>query len=877
MLRSSSVTLVVFRCQNPANRGRAQAARQRRTRQGKSRLFAAMAGLMIFFALTLLCLPAFSQANNTINTVAGGGPLPTTPSQADIPGPTSVAEDAAGNIYVSPPNSYYVFEWQHSTNTMSIFAGIGIQGGGGDGGLATKAELLGPAALALDGSGNVYIADGNKIRCVAAVAGACGGVSVGQIKTIAGLRGQCSPAWGVCGDGGPAVDAQLAFPQALFIDSSSNIYVADTYDNRIRFISSSSGIITTVAGVGHICTGPHFVCGDGGPATQAWLDLPGGVAVDGAGNIFIGDTRDERIRYVDKSTGNISTTIGSGSYCQQPTGSCGDGGALLKAQFHYPAGLALDPSGNLYIADSLDYKIRFVTFGSTPSISTVAGNGVQGFSGDGGTPLNAELDVPLTVILDSSGNLTMADSGNQRVRQIAGGHINTIAGGGSGGDGGAPTSAMLANSITVAWDATGTNFYIADAANNRIRQVTPGSSGVISTVAGTGQMGRTGDGGAATAANLNAPGGVAIDSAHDIFIADTGNQVIREVNGSTGVITTIAGSGNSCDPRTGSCGDGGPATKADLTSPTSVAVDGNGNLYIADQYTCRVREVNTAGIISTLAGTGKCNFSGDNGPANKADLNFPYGVAADAAGNVYIADSKNNRIRCVVGASGGCGGSKAAVGTIITYAFNGFANFKGDGGPALKAAMTDPLEVSLDPSGNLFVAGGPYQVVRRIDAASQTVATVAGNPKSGGFGGDGGPATQAALDNLGLSVNGAQQLLVADTGNNRIRQVDMVPAVVRTPSLNFGNVTVGQTSPPMPAKVKNTGLADLPISNYQIVGQNPKDFAISNNGCGSHLAPDITCSINITFTPHAKGARVATLKITDSVGTQSVKLTGTGQ
>jgi sugar lactone lactonase YvrE len=875
MLSSSTLILVRPRWPNPASRSCARADRQRTTSQGNSRLFAAIVGLFIFLAFTPLSMPAFAQGNNTINTVVGGGPLPTVPSQADIPGPTSVAEDAAGDIFVASPNSYYVFEWKRSANTMGIFAGIGIQGGGGDGGPATNAELLGPAALALDGSGNVYIADGNKIRCVAAVAGACGGVSAGQINTIAGIRSQCSPSWATCGDGGPAVHAQLSFPQALFIDNSGNIYIADTGDNRIRLISN--GIITTVAGEGHICTGPHFVCGDGGPATQAWMDLPGGVAVDGSGNIFIGDTRDERIRYVDKSTGNISTTIGSGSYCQQPTGSCGDGGSLLKAQFHYPAGLALDASGNLYIADSLDHKIRFVTSGTSPSISTVAGSGVRGFSGDGGAPLKAEMDVPLTVILDTSANLTIADSGNQRVRQIGSGQINTIAGGGSGGDGGAPTKAMLANSIAVAWDTKGTNFYIADAANNRIRKVTPGSSSVITTVAGTGDMGRTGDNGVATAATLNAPGGVALDAANDIFIADTGNQVIREVSGSTGVIATVAGSGNSCFPRTGVCGDGGPATDADLTSPTSVAVDGSGNIYIADEYTCRVRKVNTAGIISTLAGTGKCNFTGDNGPAAQAGVNFPYGVTADAAGNVYIADSKNNRVRCVVGASGGCGGSKAAVGTIITYAFNGFATFKGDGGPALKAAMANPLEVGLDPSGNLFVAGGPYQVVRRIDAASQTVATVAGNSRSGGFGGDGGPATKAALDNLGMAVNGAQQLLIADTGNNRIRQVDMVPVVVRTPSLNFGNVTVGQTSPPMPAKVRNTGLADLPISNYQIVGKNSADFKISSNGCGSQLAPGITCSINVTFTPHAKGARIASLKIVDSVGTQSVKLTGTGQ
>ncbi len=876
-LTSPNPTLLSADANRGASRSTDPQDRRQAGRQEKSRRLPATLGLLVIFCMLCVAVPAFSQANNTINTVAGGGPVPSAPLQADLAGPSSVAEDSSGNIYIAATNSYYVYEWNKSAKTLSVFAGVGIQGGGGDGNVATKAQLLGPAAVAVDGSNNVYIADGNKIRCVAAVNGACGGVAPGQINTIAGVRGQCSPAWNTCGDGGPAADAMLGIPTALFVDPSGNIYIADTQDMRIREITTD-GNINTVAGTGHTCTGPHFTCGDGGLATAAQLDLPQGVVVDGSGNIYIGDTRDERIRYVQKSTGNISTIIGSGSYCVDPTSSCGDGGALLSAKFHNPAAVILDGAGNLYIADSLDYKIRKVTPGANGQISTIAGSGVQGFSGDGGAPLSADLNVPLTVVMDSSGTFTIADFGSQRVRQFTINKvINTIAGGGTGGDGGVPTNATLANSVTVAWDTTGTNYYIADAANNRVREV---SNGAVNTIAGTGELGFSGDNGQAGAATLNSPTGLAIDGSGNVYVGDAGNLRVRMINAGSGVITTVAGSGNSCFPKTGACGDGGPATSANLTTPYSVSLDGKGNLYIADYYTCRVRKVNSSGTISTLAGTGVCGFTGDNGPATSAKLNYPYGVASDAAGNVYIADSKNNRIRCVVGATGGCGGSKAAVGTIITYAFNGFATFKGDGGPALQAAMQDPLEVSLDPSGNLFVGGGADQVVRRIDGVNQTVTTVAGDPQyptSGGFGGDGGPALQATLDNLGSSVNAAQQLLIADTGNNRIRQVDMVPVVTKSYAVSFGNETVGQTSPPKPDTLKNTGLAALPITGVQITGANAKDFAVSSNACGTEVAPGISCKVNVTFTPHAKGARVAALKVNTSAGTLSTKLTGTGQ
>jgi sugar lactone lactonase YvrE len=851
---------------------------------------------MLCCCVTLVCVPVSAQQNNTINTVAGGAAMPTRPTLADLAGASSVAEDSNGNLYIALPSSYYIVKWIRGRNTLGIFAGTGLQGGTGDRGPATSATLIGPAALTFDPAGNLYIADANKIRCVAAVNGACGGISVGQINTIAGTREACEKNTDSCGDGGLASKAQLDLPQGLSTDGAGNLYIIDTGDYRLRCVAAvtgacggiSAGDINTIAGTGLGCQGgTGQICGDGGPATQATLNQPHGVAVDSSGNIYIADSRDQRIRCVAAvagacggvSVGDINTIVGNGTECANSQGSCGDGGSPTQAQLHTPGGLALDGSGNLYIADMLNRKIRLVTFGSTPSISTIAGSGVQGFSGDKGSATKAALDDPLDVIVDPSANVTIADSGNQRIRQVASGTIQTIIGGGSGGDGGSPLNATLANDTTIAWDHAGKNFYIADAANNRIRKVTPGS-GAITSVAGTGSLGYGGDKGPALKATFNSPTGVAVDSVGNIFIADVGNFVIRKV-GTRGVITTVAGNGIPCIPRTAKCGDGGLATKANLNSPTSVAVDGKGNFYIADWVGCRVRMVNTSGIISTAAGTGQCGYAGDGRPGIKAQLNFPYGVAADAAGNIYISDSENNRIRCVVGATGGCGGSKAKVGTIITYAFNGQRAFGGDGKKALRASMNLPLEVSLDPSGNLFVGGGVDDVVRRIDAATQTVYTVAGNPSDptqAGFSGDGGPSRLGVMQNVGLSVNAGQQLLIADTGNNRVRQVDMVPTAKRlTTQINFGDETVGHTSAPKPAELRNTGLASLPISNQQIVGKNAGDFAISSNTCGNQLAPGLTCKLEITFTPKAKGPRIAHLVTTDSLGKQQVQLSGSGQ
>jgi trimeric autotransporter adhesin len=724
-------------------------------KQEKLRPFCAFLALLAVFGLAL----GFSIQSRAqdINTVAGGGIPGSAATTVDIPAPTSVVRDASENMYIAAPDSYYIFKVD-TTGTLSIFAGTGIQGYQGDGGPAASATLSGPTSLAFDATGNLYFIDLNKVRKIG---------TTGTISTVAGNGQICPSRLQPCGDGGPATQAQLALPQQVALDSAGNVYIADTSDMRIRRVDTS-GNMSTFAGTGIICNGPLFVCGDGGPATSANLDMPSGVIADTLGNLYIADTRDQRVRVV--TNGIINNFAGTGKHCPQPTNNCGDGGPALQSNLFNPWGLALDKAQNLYIADELDNRVRKVIV-ATKQINSVIGSGVQGFSGDGGAPRTAALDQPKGVFADNDGYL-VADTGNHRVRQASQGTLDTLAGGGTGGDGDPATAATLAAPNTVAWDNAG-NYYIADTANNRIRKVDP--SGNISTVVGTGSLGWTGDGGPAASATLNAPTGVVVDASNNIYIGDNGNLVVRKVNAS-GTITTFAGTGNPCVLPTNPCGDGGPAKLANITSVTSVAVDGDGNLYIADYFDHRIRKVDTSGTITTVAGTGGKGFTGDGGLAVNARLNRPYGVAVNSAGDIFIADSQNNRIRCVVAVHKGCNGTVLKVGSILTYAFNGKKTFAGDGGLAKAASQQDPLEVAIDPSGNLFVSGGADEMVRRIDATTKIVTTVAGDathPLRAGFAGDGGPATQATLDNIGLAVNASESLLIADTGNNRVRQVDL--------------------------------------------------------------------------------------------------------
>jgi sugar lactone lactonase YvrE len=482
------------------------------------------------------------------------------------------------------------------------------------------------------------------------------------------------------------------------LDASGNIYISDNNSNVIREVKASTGIIGTVAGNGN-----RGYSGDGGIATSSMLSEPEGVALDVAGNLYIADWGNNVIRKVTAATGIISTVAGNGKY-----GFSGDGGPATSAELWDTSGIALDGLGNLYIADLGNNVIRKVA-AATGIIGTVAGNGYQGYSGDGGSAANATLYRPGGVALDPDSNLYIADTSNSVIRKVTAstGIINTVAGGGpcgsnSCGDGGPATEAEL-RTWGVALDAPG-NLYISD--TNVIRKVTA-ATGIISTVAGNGTRGYCGDTGLATSAELGGPMGIALDPAGNLYISDFGCEMIRKVSAATGDISTVAG-GGSCGSNY--CGDGGPATDAELYVPYGIALDTAGNIYIADSDNSVIRKVTAAtGIITTVAGNGKQGYSGDGGLATNATLLAPYGVALDTQGNLYITDQLNNVIREV----------NAATGIINTVVGNGVQGYSGDDGPATSAALNYPSAVALDTAGNVYFAADPYRV-RSVASSTAT-------------------------------------------------------------------------------------------------------------------------------------------------------------
>jgi sugar lactone lactonase YvrE len=338
------------------------------------------------------------------------------------------------------------------------------------------------------------------------------GKQLGEIITVAG---------GGVGDNGVATSSSLNGPSGVAVDSAGNIYIAETGSNCIRKVAAGTGIITTVAG-----NGTYGHSGDNGTATSAGLQGPSGVAVDSAGNIYIADTGSNRIRKVTAGTGIITTVAGNGTHDYS-----GDNGAATSASLAWPYGVAVDSTGNIYIADYGSNRIRKVTAG-TGIITTVAGFGTIGYFGDNGPATSASLDYARGVAVDNAGNIYIADNENNRIRKVTAetGIITTVAGNGTqgySGDNGPATSASLFQPDSMVVDSAG-NIYIADSENNRIRMVAAGT-GIITTVAGNGSFTYSGDNGAATSASLFLPSGVAVDSAGNIYIADFGNNRIREV------------------------------------------------------------------------------------------------------------------------------------------------------------------------------------------------------------------------------------------------------------------------------------------------------------------------------------------------------------
>jgi streptogramin lyase len=682
------------------------------------------------------------------------------------------------------------------------------------------------------------------------------------------------------GDGAAAPDA-IIDPRGLIVvtdTSPPDLYIADARHNRVRRVDGRTGVITTIAG-----NGTAGFAGDGGRAQDAALSMPIDVARDGAGNLYVSDYSNNRIRKITLD-GHIATLAGNGTL-----GYGGDGGLATQAALHNPWGVAVGPDGYVYVADFGNNRIRKIgPPGCTPqtcTISTVAGNGAWGYAGDGGAALSATLRNPSDVTFDGSGNMVIADWGNQRIRRVAGGIITTVAGGGSVGsggsvgDGGPALGGVLAYPTQVAADAVG-NIYIADTQQRRVRLV---RNGIITTVAGTGTAGDGGDGGAATLADIYSPYGVAIGASGsvwiatsadiastihnrvryvdprgvissavgggfddggaaidalvdprgadavaaggavpDLYFADGTNNIVRRVDGHTATMYVIAGTGIA-----GYQGDGGPARSAQLRFPIDVAVDSHGLVYIADSGNNVVRRIDTGGTITTVAGTGTRGYSGDGGLATRAQLASPNGVGVDDAGNVYIADYNNNRIRKL-----------NTAGIITTVAGNGTAGYGGDGGPAVQAALHNPWDVAVGHDGTLYIADTFNQRIRRVDSTG-TITTYAGTGLAD-FSGDGGPAGLAALNVPGsIALNASDDLFIGDRNNARVRVVRAKTGVIRTVAGTGGRGASGDGGLALDASFSApSGLAVDPGGGMLFIASNDDGrVRLANVGCAIGAPP----------------------------------------
>ena len=677
--------------------------------------------LPVITGVALLAVSAQAQLFN-FTTFAGStaqGNVDGVTNLSEFNQPGGVAMDTSGNIYIADTADNTIRKIA-AGGTVSTFAGSPGISGSADGN-GTNAFFNAPQGVAVDNSGNVYVADtGNDtIRKI---------TSAGVVTTLAGEPGNAGSANGL------GTNAQFYAPEGLAVDASSNVFVADTWNDTIRELSSS-GSVTTIAGW------PGTFGSTNATGTNALFYEPGGVAVDASDDVFVADTGNNAVREI-AAGGSVTTLAGS-------VGNFGyTNGTGTNALFNAPQGIAIDSSGNLYVADYLNNAIRRVTTAGV--VMTVAGS-----PGNFGSA-NGTFWGPEGIVVDPANNnlVYVADTGNSTIRQVSFGPeitVSTFAGNASDGSANAAgTAARFFWPMDVASDGQG-NFYVADAQNNTIRKIA--SNGTVSLFAGfpgvTGSVNATG-----TNASFNAPQAAAVDSSGNVYVADTGNSIIRVMT-PAGVVSTLAGSpGN----RGSSDGTGG---SAQFNEPQGIAVNSSGDVFVADTMNHTIREIAPGGVVTTFAGF-PGNFGSADGTNSTAQFDRPAGLAIDGTGNIFVADMLNQTIREITPA-----------GMVTTIA--GLARVFGDwDGTNSTAAFFDPEGVAVGSGDTLYVADSGNDSIRQLTPSGTNwiVTTIAGWPGVSGTEDGSGIGARFCYP-AGLAVSSGS-LFVADSANNTIRSGSMI-------------------------------------------------------------------------------------------------------
>lgn len=628
--------------------------------------------------------------------------------------PSGLAMDAAGNIFVADSGNHIIRRITPQGVTSTVAGAAGADGVAD--GTANVARFRSPGGVVVDASGNLFVTDtGNHvIRRISAD---------GNVTTLAGTAGQAGAVDGV------GAAARFSTPTTLALDSTGNLYVADSSNHTVRKITAS-GVVSTLAGSAG-AAGAVDATGAG-----ARFRSPHGVAVDAAGNVYVTDAGNHTVRKIT-SAGVVSTLAGTAAAAGATNGS----GAA--ARFNAPRGIALETNGNVIVVDSGNTLIRRISAAGT--VTTVAGL-VDTVRAQDGASNVARFQVPEGVVIDSVGNIFVSDYYGHTVRKITvSGFVSTFAGstGQLGANEGVGNAALFDGPYGIAIDAA-RNLYVTDTYNHTIRKIT--ATGVVTTLAGSAGISGSANGNG-SAARFYYPIGLAADAAGNIYVADTGNYLIRKIT-PDGVVTTFAGA-------PGSLGAiDGVGTVARFFNPYGIAADAAGNLYVADTGNHTVRKITPAGVVSTLAGTAGVIGAVD-GLGSAARFQSPFGIIADAAGNVYVADTINHSIRKVT-----------PTGIVSTVA--GSLGVPGSlNGVGTAARFQHPYGLTVDATGNLFVADYGNNVIRRVSAAGAVV-TIAG---SGVYGSDDGvgPSVQF-FDPTGIAVDANGTLYVVDSSNNMVRK-----------------------------------------------------------------------------------------------------------